>query len=69
MWRIRWEIYYPIIIPNNFQKWQQKAPTFDTAPPQLPLCGNISDRILMEYNYFINNFAIMWRIRGEFIRQ
>ena len=39
MWRIRGEIYYSIIIPNNFQNWQQKAPTFDTAPPTIAALG------------------------------
>jgi hypothetical protein len=56
-------------IPNHFQYWQQKTPTFDTAPPAIAELGKITDRILMEYKYLINNFAIMWRIRWEIYYQ
>jgi hypothetical protein len=39
----------------------------DSATPQLPNWGKNTNRILMEQNYLINNFAIMWQRRGEFL--
>jgi hypothetical protein len=37
------------------------------AAPQLPILGKNSYRFMMEQNYLINNFAIMWRLfRGIF---
>ena len=41
-------------------------PPHALAAPQLPICGKITDKILMFQNYLINNFAKMRRLFGEF---
>ena len=59
--------FYSMPIPNHFQYWQPKAPTFDTAPPTIAELGKITDRTFLISLCEIKNCRFI-NSQSEFIK-